>query len=786
MTDLFEKSIQILELPKVLERLAGQAVTQEGKERCLALRPMTDPDDVQRALDETSAAVDMSALRGSPSFSGVKPVAASLQRAHMGGALNTRELLDIAAVLRAARSAREYGEGDERKKTCIDHLFRSLTANRFLEDKITGSIVGEEEIADAASPELASIRRHIRATASKVRDILNKLLSSNQAKYLQEAIITQRNDRFVVPVKSEHKNDVPGLVHDVSSSGATFFIEPMGVVKANNELKELQAREEKEIERILAELSAECAQFKDDITQDYDLLILLDVIFARAKLAYRMRACAPRIVERGLYLRKARHPLLDPDRAVANDLMLGEDFDTLVITGPNTGGKTVTIKTIGLLTLMAQCGLHIPVSDDSRVKVFRRVLADVGDEQSIAQSLSTFSSHMVNIIRILQVADSSSLILLDELGAGTDPVEGAALAQAIIQELRGKGVRLACTTHYAELKAYAIQTPGVENGSCEFDVATLQPTYRLLIGVPGKSNAFAITQRLGMDPRIVDQARELVSRESNAFEQVVGRLEEDRRKMEDQLETLRASAAKAQQSAQEADRLKEEAEAQAKKEVERARQEATQIVQKTRQRADALVNELEELRRQKNKQLSAEQKARLRSGMKDLESSSDPVHQRRDDNYVLPRPLVVGDEVLLYDIDKEATVLELPKDGTVLVQAGIIKTRVPLHNIRLMSKRQLKKKNPTRTVTKNVSTPETSSSLDLRGQTVEEALMEVDNFLDRASRMHLSQVTIIHGKGTGALRAAVQQHLRRCAQVKSFRLGTYGEGESGVTIAELK
>ena len=476
MTDLFEKSIQILELPKVLERLAGQAVTQEGKERCLALRPMTDPDDVQRALDETSAAVDMSALRGSPSFSGVKPVAASLQRAHMGGALNTRELLDIAAVLRAARSAREYGEGDERKKTCIDHLFRSLTANRFLEDKITGSIVGEDEIADAASPELASIRRHIRATASKVRDILNKLLSSNQAKYLQEAIITQRNDRFVVPVKSEHKNDVPGLVHDVSSSGATFFIEPMGVVKANNELKELQAREEKEIERILAELSAECAQFKDDITQDYDLLILLDVIFARAKLAYRMRACAPRIVERGLYLRKARHPLLDPDRAVANDLMLGEDFDTLVITGPNTGGKTVTIKTIGLLTLMAQCGLHIPVSDDSRVKVFRRVLADVGDEQSIAQSLSTFSSHMVNIVGILGEADDETLILFDELGAGTDPIEGAALAAAIIESAREMGALVAATTHYAELKVYAMTTPGVENASCEFNVDSLAPT----------------------------------------------------------------------------------------------------------------------------------------------------------------------------------------------------------------------------------------------------------------------------------------------------------------------
>ena len=787
MSDLFERSIQILELPQVLEQLAAQAVTEEGKERCRALRPLTDMDDVQRRLDETSAALSMIVLRGSPALSGVRPVAASLQRAEMGGALNTRELLDIAALLRSARSAKEYAAGEgNAAKTCIDHLFASLTPNRFLEDKISGSILSEEEIADAASPELADIRRHIRASASKVRDILQKLISSSQSKYLQESIITMRSGRYVVPVKSEYKNEVPGLVHDVSGSGGTFFIEPMGVVKTNNELRELQAREEKEIERILRELSAECAAHREDIAQDYDLLVMLDCIFARAKLSGKLRCSSPRLVKRGIELRRARHPLLDPAKAVPNDLRLGEGFDTLVITGPNTGGKTVTLKTIGLLTLMAMCGLMIPAGEGSRVAVFRHILADIGDEQSIEQSLSTFSSHMVNIIHIFEVADNSSLILLDELGAGTDPVEGAALAEAIIQELRGRGVRLACTTHYAELKAYAIQTPGVENGSCEFDVATLRPTYRLLIGVPGKSNAFAITQRLGMDTAIVDRARELVSREGNAFEQVVGRLEEDRRKMEDELEALRASAAQAKANAEASQRLKDEAEAQAKKEIDRARQEAAQIVQKTRQRADALVGELEELRRQKNKQLSAEQKARLRSGLKELESSSDPVHQRRDDNYVLPRPLVVGDEVLLYDIDKEATVLELPKDGTVLVQAGIIKTRVPLGNVRLLSKRQLKKKNPTRTVTKNVSTPETSSSLDLRGQTVEEALMEVDNFLDRASRMHLSQVTIIHGKGTGALRTAVQQHLRRCSQVKSFRLGTYGEGESGVTIAELK
>ena len=788
MSELFEKSIRTLELPAVLELLARHAVSDEARARCLRLRPATDAAAVEHLLDETDAAKTRLGLHGSPSFAGVKDVSQALDRADHGGVLNTRELLDVAGVLTAARRVSDYDAERQGEATAIDRLFSALHVNRYLEDKIRGAILDEETIADTASPELSDIRRNMRAAASKGRQILQRIISSpSYAKVLQEALITQRDGRFVVPVKAECKGSLPGLVHDISSSGATLFVEPMGVVQANNELKELQAREEKEIDRVLRILSGECAAQRENILYDYDLLVQLDTIFARAQLSYAMDAGRPLVRKRGgIDLKRARHPLLDPAKAVPVTVALGGAYDTLVITGPNTGGKTVTLKTLGLLCLMAQCGLHIPAGDQSAVQVFDRVLADVGDEQSIEQSLSTFSAHMANTVEILKLADEKSLILFDELGAGTDPVEGAALAQAIIQELRGKGVRLACTTHYAELKAYAIQTPGVENGSCEFDVATLQPTYRLLIGVPGKSNAFAITQRLGMDPRIVDQARELVSRESNAFEQVVGRLEEDRRKMEDQLETLRASAAKAQQSAQEADRLKEEAEAQAKKEVERARQEAAQIVQKTRQRADALVNELEELRRQKNKQLSAEQKARLRSGMKELESSSDPVHQRRDDNYVLPRPLVVGDDVLLYDIDKEATVLEEPKDGMVLVQAGIIKTRVPLHNIRLMSKRQLKKKNPGRTVTKSVSTPEASSSLDLRGQTVEEALMEVDSFLDRAARMHLSQVTIIHGKGTGALRKAIHEHLRRHPSVKSFRLGTYGEGESGVTIAELK
>ena len=783
-----DKHTKALELDKILEMVAEECSSQDGAQLARELEPVHTAAEAQWLLGETDAAFVAMAKYGAPSFYGMKNVTNPLRRAQAGGGLGLRELLDIGATLRTIRGLTQWWGKSGNVTTALTPRFEVLAPNKYLEEKIFTCIVNEEEVADNASPALASIRRKIRAASQRVRDQLDKLIHSQaHQKHLQESIVTQRGGRYVVPVKAEFRGEVPGLVHDTSASGATVFVEPMSVVEANNEIRVLRSDEQDEIARILLELSGEAGSFADSIIESYHYAVELDLIFAKAQVAYKMKAVVPQVGEDGkIALHAARHPLIAKEKVVPTDITLGVEFDTLIITGPNTGGKTVALKTIGLLTLMAMCGLMIPAGEGSRVAVFRHILAVIGDEQSIEQSLSTFSSHMVNIIHIFEVADNSSLILLDELGAGTDPVEGAALAEAIIQELRGRGVRLACTTHYAELKAYAIQTPGVENGSCEFDVATLRPTYRLLIGVPGKSNAFAITQRLGMDTAIVDRARELVSREGNAFEQVVGRLEEDRRKMEDELEALRASAAQAKANAEASQRLKDEAEAQAKKEIDRARQEAAQIVQKTRQRADALVGELEELRRQKNKQLSAEQKARLRSGLKELESSSDPVHQRRDDNYVLPRPLVVGDEVLLYDIDKEAIVLELPKDGTVLVQAGIIKTRVPLENVRLLSKRQLKKKNPTRTVTKNVSTPETSSSLDLRGQTVEEALMEVDNFLDRASRMHLYQVTIIHGKGTGALRTAVQQHLRRCSQVKSFRLGTYGEGESGVTIAELK
>ena len=783
-----DKHTKALELDKILEMVAAEASSEDGAQLARKLSPVHTAAEAKWLLEETDAAFVAMAKFGAPSFYGMKNVTNPLRRAQAGGGLGLRGLLDIGATLRTIRGLTQWWGKSESVRTALTGRFEVLSPNKYLEEKIFTCIVSEEEVADSASPALAAIRRKIRAASQRVRDQLDKLIRSpGHQKHLQESLVTQRGGRYVVPVKAEFRGEVPGLVHDTSASGATVFIEPMSVVELNNEIRVLRSDEQEEISRILLELSGEAGSFADSIIESYHYAVELDLIFAKAQVAYKMKAVVPQVGEDGkIVLHSARHPLIAKEKVVPTDITLGVGFDTLIITGPNTGGKTVALKTIGLLTLMAMCGLMIPAGEGSCVSVFRHILADIGDEQSIEQSLSTFSSHMVNIIQIFQVVDNSSLILLDELGAGTDPVEGAALAEAIIEKLRSRGARLACTTHYAELKAYAIQTPGVENGCCEFDVATLRPTYRLLIGVPGKSNAFAISQRLGMDEAIVHRARELVSTESNAFEQVVGRLEEDRRKMEEELQSLRASAERAKQSEQEAQRLKEEAEAQFQKEVERARQEAAQIVQKTRRQADALLNELEDLRRQKNKQLSAEQKARLRSGLKEMESASEPVHQRRDDNYTLPRPLQVGDDVLIYDIDKDATVLEEPKDGFVLVQAGIIKTRVPLSNIRLLSKRQLKKKNPGRTVTKSVSTPEASSSLDLRGQTVEEALMEVDSFLDRASRMHLSQVTIIHGKGTGALRAAVQQHLRRCAQVKSFRLGTYGEGESGVTIAELK
>ena len=790
MTDRFEKSMQTLELPRVLDMLADQAVTEEGKDKARRLRPETDPVEVTALLAETTAAVEKMVLGGSPAFAGVRPVAGSLQRANMGGSLNTRELLDIAKVLAAARSAKEYGEGDAEKKTPIDVLFHSLRPNRFLEDKITGSIVGDGELADSASPELASIRRHMRATESKVRDILQRIISSSQAKYLQESIITQRSGRYVVPVKSEFKNEIPGLVHDLSGSGSTFFIEPMGVVKANNELRELQAKEEKEIDRILAELSAEAASFREDINLDYELLIRLDVIFARAKLSNKMHAMAPGLSTKGLDLRRARHPLLPPKTAVANDLSLGETFDTLVITGPNTGGKTVTLKTIGLLTLMAQCGLHIPAGDGSVIKVCKRVLADIGDEQSIAQSLSTFSSHMSNIVGILEETDDETLILLDELGGGTDPVEGAALASAIIDHARSLGAMVAATTHYAELKVYAMTTPGVENASCEFDVETLAPTYRLLVGIPGKSNAFAIARRLGISEAIIQDAAARVDAENVRFEDVLTKLDHQRQEMEKEQRQaaqlrreMEEASAKAQAYRDQLQKEKEKAEASAKA-------QARAILDDARRTADQVFQELGDMRKKAQKEQNWQKVNDQRAGLRHKLNEAEDKLGARPQAAVPPmlRPAKKGDTVTILKTGTQAAVLSVNKDGVLQLQAGILRITAKQDEVRVVegeTQSQKAAKQYIRRTEHKLRSLGAKAEVDLRGMTTDEAELTLAQFLDRAMVSNLTQVTVIHGKGTGAVRKAVHAYLKRCKGVASFRLGRYGEGEDGVTIVEL-
>ena len=795
MSELFDKSIRTLELPRVLQMLADQAVSAEAKTRALAVRPETEPEEVLRLLDQTDAARTMIGLRGSPSFSGVKPVAQSLDRADRGGGLNTRELLTIADLLTAARRAKEYFNADAAEKTAIDHLFLSLHGNRFLEEKIKRCIVDEDTIADAASTELADIRRHMRAAQAKSRQILQRIISSpSYSKVLQEAIITQRDGRFVVPVKAEHKGDLPGLVHDISSTGATLFVEPMGVVQANNEYIELEAKEQKEIERILAELSAEAAAHREDIQWDYDALVHLDLIFARGQLSYKMDAIRPEVRRDGaIRLRKARHPLLDAKKAVPIDIELGEAFDTLVITGPNTGGKTVSLKTLGLLTLMAQCGLHIPAGDRSAVSVYRRVLADIGDEQSIEQNLSTFSAHMVNIVAILKEVDRQSLVLFDELGAGTDPVEGAALAIAVIQHVRSAGARVAATTHYAELKSFAMTTAGVENASCEFDVETLSPTYRLLIGIPGKSNAFAISRRLGLPEEVIAAAQVQMSGESVRFEDVLTQLEAKRQALEkreqeaDRLYRQREEdARKAREFRQQMERAKENARS-------RGEAEAKRIVRDARSAADQVFAQLDQMRKEQAKAERAantnEARAQLRRQLNEAEEAVTK-HDARQEPIPKPsRPIRVGDLVEIPGVRTPAEVVSVGKDGTLQLKSGILKMKSKANEVRLIEEDERAARKPSAPVRQSAPRQlRTSASreLDIRGLETLEAEAVVENFLSAAVMGRLETVTIIHGKGTGALRKAVHDILRRNKAVKSFRLGVYGEGESGVTVVTLK
>ncbi len=787
-----------LDLDKILSKLSSFVCSEDGKSEIEKLEPQTDLDSAQALLNQTTDAHMLMARFGAPSFGGLKNVNNALARANAGSVLSMRELLDVAEVLRSIRGITQWRSKNDGVRCSIDVYFDALTPNKYLEDKITSAIISEDEMSDNASPALYDIRRKIRAASSKVRDRLDKMIRSSQyQKALREAIVTMRNGRYVVPVKIEHRGEISGLVHDTSSSGATVFIEPAGVVEANNEIKVLQGKEQEEIDRILFDLSAEAGSFYDGIKGSYECAVELDVIFAKANLAYEMKAMTPTLNDSGrIVLNKARHPLIDPKKVVATDIRLGTDFDSLIITGPNTGGKTVSIKTLGLFSLMAMCGLMLPAGDRSEVSVFEHVFADIGDEQSIEQSLSTFSSHMTNIVRIISQTNERSLVLIDELGAGTDPVEGAALAMAILERIHQKGAKIAATTHYAELKVYALETSGVENGCCEFDVASLKPTYRLLIGVPGRSNAFAISSRLGIEESVIERAKALVSSENASFEDVIESLEKSRQDYEakkNEAELIRIEAEKAKADAQ---KYKDSIEDLRKKELDRAQQQAERIVEQAKRSAYALVNELEQLKKESAKAADKAEAARrakqlLKKSLGEFDDITNPVTAALADEsgYVVPTSLKVGDEVLLADIGKTATVTALEdKKGEVEVLAGIIKMRTPKSNLRVSKTKRTEKKHtaPKKAQHEFKVAGAEKTECDLRGMNVEEGIMELERHLDRCMRLGLNEISVIHGKGTGVLRRGIQDYLRKCKYVKSFRLGTFGEGESGVTIVTLK
>ena len=792
MDELYEKSLKTIELPAVLELLAEKCSSDGARDAALALRPSTDAARVRALLAETTDARRMVETKGGPTFSGLKDIRASVARADMGGVLNTRELLDIAGVLFCTRSLSSYAAG--RGETgSLRRLFSSLSPNRFLEEKITSSITGEEEIADAASPELADIRRKMRAASARARDSLQKIISApSYAKVLQEAIITQRGGRFVVPVRAEKRGELPGLVHDVSSSGATLFVEPMSVVKANNELRELGAKEKAEIERILAELSAECAAARGNLDLNYSVLIALDLIFARAELSFSMNAGEALLTENEVRLRRARHPLLDKDKAVPIDLELGgADQDTIVITGPNTGGKTVTLKTIGLLCAMTCCGLHIPAGDGSAVPVPAVILADIGDEQSIEQSLSTFSSHMVNMVQILRRCGAGTLVLLDEVGAGTDPSEGAALAVAIIEYARKAGALLAATTHYSELKIYAANTPGVVNASCEFDVETLRPTYRLLVGIPGKSNAFAISARLGLPEVIIEDARQRLSAESSAFERTIERLEEQRLAMERETEARERARKQAEEDARQAEQMREELKKRLDKAEAAARREAERILQEARAAADIAFAEIDRQRSMANEEADHRQVNEARAELRRMLNETESGFRSSDESAPAPvhnsRAVRAGDTVELTSSGIRAEVIKVNDNGSLQLQAGIMKVTADPAEVRLIEGASVRKTGRGQASSGGaLRAVSCAPELDIRGMMADEADLVVERYIDNAYRAKLKTVTIIHGKGTGALRSAVQQMLRRNKLVKSFRLGRYGEGETGVTVVELK
>ena len=787
----------VLELDKIRLKVASYAHIAGAKEALLSVHPVTEEQDAARLLEETDTALQLIQRYGTPPLYRVADPISSVKRASSGGCLSMGELLRLCETLRGARELDRFGQSCQGELGILSDLFAALIPQKSVEDRIQGCIISEDQMADSASSKLSDIRRQIRQADTKARQVLEHLVrSSTHQKYLQEQIITQRDGRFVLPVKSEHKAEIPGLVHDSSGSGATLFIEPLAVVEANNKIRELQQEEKEEIRKILEELSREVALMEQIFLSDYKALCALDVIFSRAAYGAAIGGMKPALNSRGrVNLRGARHPLIPKDQVVPIDIHLGKEFDTLVITGPNTGGKTVSLKTLGLLSMMAACGLLLPCKDQSEVCIFEKILASIGDEQSIEQSLSTFSAHMTHIVSILEEAGPGSLVLLDELGSGTDPVEGAALAVEILQQLRAFGAITAATTHYAELKLYALETAGVENACCEFDVETLSPTYRLLIGVPGRSNAFAISRRLGLSEKLIQRAKDRMSAENTRFEDVVSSLELSRIEAEKERRETEKLRQEAQKLKEETEQIRAKLETQREAEIEKGRREAKRLSEEIRRKGQEMIDELEALRKAKTaadlEQRTIRARQALKQGSKELSDLADPVKNPTEKSGYLPaKDLKVGDEVLMVELGTTGVVAALPDSkGRVKVRSGSMSTTVPLSGL-MKAEKQPKKKKPTTSVRRTVSgdrpTGGSMTEVMLLGMNVEEALMELDRFLDRAAMSHIQTVRIVHGKGSGILRSAVQKHLKHHKQVAEFRLGVYGEGENGVTIATLK
>lgn len=789
------KYFKTLELHKVLKMLSDMASNDRTRQMALELEPCTDYDTVCLEMDKTSQALDLTVRFGTPPFYEIKDVSSSLRRAASGARISLRELIDIKGLLNQIGALSDWYSHCENVQTELDYLFEDLRPDKYLQEKLERSIISEDEISDAASPELAAIRKKISRAGLKLRETLDKMIRSEAVqKSLQENIVTIRDGRFVLPVKAEYRGRIQGLIHSSSASGQTVFIEPISVVEANNDIRMLESREQEEIERIITELCRECGECAEDLIRGYDLCVQLNLYFAKANLGAKMKACAPDITCDGkLKLNKARHPLLDSNKAVPINISLGEKYSALIITGPNTGGKTVALKTAGLLSAMVMCGMLIPVSDGSSVSVFSHILADIGDNQSIEQSLSTFSSHTNKVIEIIGLADDNSLVLLDELGSGTDPVEGAALAVSIIERLKDQGAKLMVSTHYQELKLYAIEGDDVENASCEFDPETLRPTYRLITGSPGKSNAFSISASLGMPEDVIAHAKQLVSEENMRFEKVVAQLEEARRRLDKQNQELIRIRAEAEDNNRRLKTELDEIEKNKEQQLEQARLRAMSIIESVKAESNSLIDELEALKKEKDKadfsKKFSDIKTRSKQSFNRMYDTANPVIEKSGDGYKLPRKLKKGDTVLVRDIDKKGTVCGEPdENGNVYVQMGIMKTKVSVLQIKLLDEQKVTYKSKpvsTRSIKSKLERKGTME-LDIRGKSADEGVYEMEAFIDNAVLSGISVVTIIHGKGTGILRAAIHQRLKSMKQVKSFRLGLYGEGENGVTIVELK